>query len=150
MNALIAFAQGLQWWHWWIAAALLAVAETLVPGAIAIWFAAAAVVVGALTLVAPVPWQLQLLVFAVLGVVACFVWRRLRGTQDLQSDLPQLNKRAAQYVGQTFTLIEALSGGNGKIRVGDSVWLVTGADLPAGARVRVTAVNGSAFVVESA
>jgi membrane protein implicated in regulation of membrane protease activity len=150
MNGLVAFAQGIQWWHWWILAAVLAVAETLVPGAIAIWFAAAAVAVGALVLVVPVPWQLQLLVFAVLGVVACFVWRKYRGVTDLQSDLPQLNKRAAQYVGQTFTLIEALSGGHGKIRVGDSVWRVTGADLPRGARVRVKGVKDSAFEVESA
>ena len=150
MSGLVAFAQSLQWWHWWVAAAILAVAETVVPGAVAIWFAASAVVVGAITLVVPVPWQLQLLVFAVLGVVACFVYRRYRGVQDLQSDLPQLNKRAAQYVGQTFTLIEALSGGDGKIRVGDTVWRVIGSDLPEGARVRVTAVKGSVFEVEPA
>jgi membrane protein implicated in regulation of membrane protease activity len=121
-----------------------------VPGAVAIWFAASAVVVGALVLIVPVPWQLQLLIFALLGVVACFAYRRLRGAQDLTSDLPQLNKRMSQYVGQTFTLIEALSGGDGKIRVGDTVWRVNGSDLPEGARVRVTAVKGSVFEVEPA
>jgi hypothetical protein len=138
----------LQWWHWWILAAVLAVAETLVPGAVAIWFAAAAVVVGAVVLVVPVPWQLQMLVFAILGVVACFVYRRYRGTQDLASDQPQLNKRAAQYVGESFTLIEALSGGSGKVQVGDSTWIVHGPDAPAGARVRVVGVHGATLNVE--
>jgi inner membrane protein len=150
VSELVTLAQSLQWWHWWILAAVLAAAETLIPGAIAIWFAASAAVVGALVLLVPVPWQLQLMIFGVLGVVAMFVYRRYRGSSDLLSTLPQLNKRAEQYVGQTFTLIEALSGGNGKIRVGDSVWMVKGSDLPAGSRVRVTAVRGSAFEVEAA
>jgi inner membrane protein len=147
---MIEFAQGLQWWHWWIAAAVLAVFETFIPGAVAIWFAAAAVVVGGVLLVIPVPWQLQLVSFGALGVAAIFVYRRFRGVQDLASDKPLLNQRAAQYVGQTFTLIEALSGGNGKVRVGDSVWMVSGPDLPAGARVRVVSIRGSIFEVVAA
>jgi membrane protein implicated in regulation of membrane protease activity len=54
------------------------------------------------------------------------------------------------YVGQEFTLIEALSGGSGKIQVGDTVWLVNGADAPAGSRVRVVGVNGAVLRVERA
>jgi membrane protein implicated in regulation of membrane protease activity len=145
---MIEFAQGLQWWHWWIAAAILAVFETFIPGAVAIWFAAAAVVMGALLLLVPIPWQLQLILFGALGVAAIFLYRRYRGTHDLTSDRPLLNQRAAQYVGQTFTLTEALSGGTGKIRVNDTVWLVSGPDQPEGTRVRVTAVRGSVFEVE--
>jgi hypothetical protein len=150
MDSLLDFARGLQWWHWWIAAAVLAVFETFIPGAVAIWFAAAAVVIGAVLLVVPIPWQLQLILFGALGVAAIFIYRRYRGVQDLASDQPLLNQRASQYVGQTFTLTEALSGGNGKIRVGDSVWLVKGADLPEGARVRVIGVRGAVFDVEPA
>ncbi len=147
---MIEFAQGLQWWHWWIAAAILAVFETFLPGAVAIWFAAAATVIGALLLVIPIPWQLQLVLFGALGIACIFLYRRFRGTQDLASDRPLLNQRGVQHVGQTYTLIEPLLAGSGKIRVGDSVWLVSGADLPAGARVRVTAVRGSIFEVEAA
>ncbi|MET0290964.1 MAG: NfeD family protein [Steroidobacteraceae bacterium] len=145
---MIEFAQTLQWWHWWIAAAILAVFETFIPGAVAIWFAASAAVIGALLLVVPIPWQLQLVLFAILGVVFIFAYRRFRGTHDLTSDQPLLNQRGVQHIGQTFTLIEALHGGTGKIRVGDSVWLVSGADQPVGARVRVTGVRGATFEVE--
>ena len=41
---MIEFFSGLQWWHWWIAAAVLGIVEALIPGAVAIWFAAAAAV----------------------------------------------------------------------------------------------------------
>ena len=146
---MIEFAMHLQWWHWWIAAAVLAAAETFLPGAIAIWFAAAAVVVGALLLVVPVPWQLQLVLFGALGVVAIFLWRRLRFQDgNVSDDQPALNQRGVQYIGQEFTLVEALSGGTGKIHVGDTVWLVHGPDSPVGARVRVTGVDGAILVVQ--
>jgi hypothetical protein len=144
---MLEFAQKLDWWHWWIAAAVLAAAETFIPGAIAIWFAAAAVVVGALLLIVPVPWQLQLVLFGVLGVVAILVWRRYRFQDGNVSAQPALNQRGVQYIGQQFTLVEPVAGGTGKIQVGDTVWLVHGPDAPAGSRVRVTGVNGAVLQV---
>lgn len=144
---MLEFAQKLAWWHWWIAAAVLAAAETFLPGAIAIWFAAAAVVVGALLLIVPVPWQLQLVLFGVLGVLAIFLWRRYRFQDGNVSDQPALNQRGVQYIGQEFTLVEPLAGGTGKIQVGDTVWLVHGSDAPAGSRVQVTGVNGAVLLV---
>jgi len=147
---MIEFAQSLTWWHWWIAAAVLAALETFLPGAIAIWFAAAAVVVGAIQLVAPMPWQLQLVLFGALGVVAIFVWRRFRPPEDVRSDQPALNQRGVQYVGQVFELVEPMRDGTGKVRVGDTVWLVHGSDAPAGATVRVTGVQGAVLKVERA
>ena len=147
---MIEFAQGLSWWHWWIAAAVLAAIETFLPGAVAIWFAASAVVVGGLLLVIPIPWQLQLVLFGVLGCVALLLWRRLRPKDDTASDRPMLNQRGQQYVGQSFTLADAVRGGTGKVTIGDTVWLVQGPELPAGARVRVTGVNGAVLIVEAA
>jgi membrane protein implicated in regulation of membrane protease activity len=148
---MLEFAQRLEWWHWWIAAAVLAAVETFLPGAIAIWFAAAAIVVGALLLLGlPVPWQLQLVLFGVLGVVAILVWRRYRFTEGNVSEQPNLNQRGVQYIGQEYPVVEPLRGGSGKIQVGDTVWLVQGADAPAGARVRVVGVNGAVLRVEPA
>lgn len=147
---LVDLSQHLQWWHWWIVAAVLAVVETLLPGAVAIWFAASAAVVGALLLLVPVPWPLQLLLFGVLGAVAVFLWRRYDRSGQESSALPLLNQRAAQYVGQFCVLTEAIAQGQGKARVGDGVWTVRGPDLPAGARVRVVATDGTVLLVEAA
>jgi len=145
---MLEFVQGLTWWHWWIAAAILAALETFLPGAIAIWFAAAAIVVGAIQLVAPMPWQLQLVLFGVLGVVAIVVWKRYRKPEVPEFAHTTLNQRGAQYEGQVFQLVEAISDGRGKVRVGDTVWLVRGRDTPAGANVRVTGVDGAMLKVE--
>jgi len=141
------FLQNLQWWHWWILAAVLAAVETLTPGVLAIWFAASAVVVGTLLLAVPVPWQLQIVLFIVLGAVALMAWRRFGNPEAPESEQHGLNQRGQRYVGQSFTLVEPIEGGSGKVRVGDTVWLVQGSDAPAGARVRVTGVSGTVLQV---
>jgi membrane protein implicated in regulation of membrane protease activity len=146
---MIAFMQQLDWWHWWIAAAVLAALETFLPGAVAIWFAAAAVVVGALLLVVPIAWQLQIVLFGALGVAALVIWRKMKRPEDAASAQPALNQRGVQYIGQTFTLVEPIRSGHGKIEVGDTVWLAQGVDTPAGARVRVVGVNGAVLKVEN-
>lgn len=146
---MIDFLQGLQWWHWWILAAVLAAVETLLPGVLAIWFAAAAMMVGALLLVVPVPWPLQMVLFAALGVVALVLWRRFRKPDEYESAPTTLNQRGQRYMGQTFTLVEAIQDGNGKVQVGDTVWLVQGSDAPAGTKVRVVGVNGAVLQVNA-
>ena len=147
---MIEFASHLQWWHWWIAAAVLAALETVAPGAVAIWFAAGAGIVGTLLLLVPLPWQLQLVLFGVLSVAALFLWRRFRTSGPESGELPRLNRRGEQYVGQLCTLLEPISGGYGRARVGDSVWKVRGPELPAGASVRVTGSEGTVLTVEAA
>ena len=145
---MIDFLRDLHWWHWWIAGAVLAALETFMPGAVAIWFAASALVVGALLLVIPLPWQLQLLVFGALGFVTMLAWRRYRPRSDAESTQPALNQRGVHYVGQCYVLVEPLQNGTGKVRIGDGVWLVRGADQPEGARVRVTGIDGTVLIVE--
>jgi hypothetical protein len=147
---MIEFFSGLQWWHWWIAAAVLGMVEALMPGAVAIWFAAAAAVIGALLLVIPLAWQIQLIVFGVLSIGALAVWRYWKRDHPETSDLPHLNQRAAQYIGQVCVLSEAIVQGNGRARVGDGIWKVRGPDLPIGAPVRVMAVEGTVLIVEAA
>jgi inner membrane protein len=140
--------QHLQWWHWWIAAAALGIAEALMPGAVFIWFAVGAAIVGALLLLVPLAWWLQLVLFGVLAIAALAAWRHYKATHPETSDLPQLNQRAAQYIGRVCVLSDAIVHGYGKARVGDGYWKVRGPDLPVGTEVRVTAVDGTLLVVE--
>ncbi|GMU69242.1 MAG: hypothetical protein AMXMBFR37_15740 [Steroidobacteraceae bacterium] len=144
------FLMQLEWWHWWVAAAVLAAIETFMPGAVAIWFAVSAAVVGALVLILPVPWQLQLVLFGVLGIVAIVLFRNYARRNPEDTSQPSLNQRGAQYVGREFTLVEPIQQGFGKMKVGDTVWKVAGPALPIGARVRVTGVDGAVLVVEEA
>jgi inner membrane protein len=137
----------LEWWHWMVLAVLLAAAETMLPGAVAIWFAASAAFIGLLLIFIPIPWQLQLIGFAVLGVVAMLAYLNYRKKNPEKDEQPNLNQRGVQYVGSELVLVEAIEQGQGRARLGDGVWKVEGPELPAGARVRVTGVRGAILTV---
>jgi len=130
---------------WLIAGLALCAAETLVPGAFLIWIGAAAMVVGIVEFVFPMELTAQLLLFAALVVASVFVGRRVYGSLD--AGTPQLPlSRAHALIGKEFFLDEPIVHGFGRMRVGDSVWRVAGDELPAGAKVRVVAVEDGAEV----
>lgn len=141
------FLMTLEWWQWIVFAVVLAALETLLPGAVAIWFAASAALIGVLLIVIPIPWQWQWIGFAVLGVVAMLWYLTYRQKHPDADEQPALNQRGVQYIGHELVLVEPIEQGSGKAKLGDGVWKVSGPELPAGARVRVTGVNGTVLVV---
>lgn len=141
------FLSGLQWWHWIVLAVALAAVEAVAAGVFAIWFAASAAVIGLLLLVVPLPWQWQVIGFAVLGGVALLAYRSYRRKHPETYEQPNLNQRGVQYVGSELVLVEAIEQGQGRARLGDGVWKVEGPELPAGARVRVIGVRGAILTV---
>lgn len=139
-------------WAWWVLGLVLLAAEIILPGVFLIWIGLAAIIVGCISLFhwgSPLwPWQLQILVFAILSVVAALVGKRLMARMQDQTDQPLLNQRGASLVGRTATLTEPISEGRGRIRIDDTIWVVDGPDLPVGARVRITESDGRQLRVE--
>lgn len=139
----------LQYWHWWILGVGLVALEMLVPGTFFLWLGVSAGVTGVLLLVLPdFDWQYQIIVFSVLSVGSIYIGRKVWRPTHADTDQPSLNRRGAQYVGRVVKLAEPIANGRGKARVGDSLWLVAGADQPAGAEVKVTGVEGTVLQVE--
>lgn len=139
---------GLGPWNWMILAVILFGLEMVVPGVHFIWFGIAAVLVGIVALATGMVWQWQLVLFAILSVVSVFVARRYAHGPHAASDAPNLNDRGAEYVGRIVIVDDAIRGGRGKVRVGDTLWIAQGPESPAGSRVRVKGVDGTVLVVE--
>jgi membrane protein implicated in regulation of membrane protease activity len=138
------------WWHWIVIAVGLAAAETFLPGAVAIWFAISAAFIGIVMVAFDLPWQYQWLGFAILGFAALLLFRVYRKRYPDEVEQPHLNQRGVQYIGSELVLVEAIEQGQGRAKLGDGVWKVEGPELPSGARVRVTGVNGAILTVEPA
>lgn len=141
-------------WSWWVLGLVLLGAELLVPGVFLVWVGLAALVVGALSLALWEEvfwsWQLQMLLFAALAVIAALLGRRYVYNNRHATDEPFLNQRSAGLVGRTTILNEAIVEGRGRVRLDDTYWSVMGPDLPAGSRVRVVASDGRQLTVEAA
>ncbi len=147
---VLQYLETLAYWDWFIAGLVLVILEIFAPGAVFLWLGIAAAMVGAVVFFAPyLDWKFQFTLFAVLSVVSIVVSRRYLKRRPLETDHPNLNRRGAQYVGRDLILDAALSGGQGRLRVDDTTWRVEGPDLPVGAKVRVTAVNGATLKIEA-
>ncbi len=150
MQSIVDFFWGLGGWNWFIVAVLMLILEMLVPGVHFMWFGLAAVVLGAIALSVDIPVHWQLIIFAVVALGSILIGRRYWRPESVDSDQPNLNVRGAQYIGRVVTVEEAISGGRGKVRVGDTLWNAEGPDLPKGARAKVTGTNGTALVIVAA
>jgi membrane protein implicated in regulation of membrane protease activity len=135
-------------WNWFIVAVALFALETTVPGVHFIWFGVAAVIVGALGLTVDIAREWQLITFAIISCITVFLARRYAAPDVATSDEPDLNTRAAQYVGRVVTVEDAIAGGRGKVRVGDTLWNAQGPDAARGARVKITGTSGTCLLVE--
>ena len=83
----------------------------------------------------------------VLLAVSLFAARRLKLDRTGRSDDPLLNQRGARQLGASATVTEAISGGRGRVKLGDSEWLAEGPDAPVGARVRIVGSDGAILKV---
>jgi hypothetical protein len=135
-------------WLWMLAAILLGIAELIVPGVFLIWLAAAAAATGLLTLAFGIDLPFQFALFALVSIAAVYLGRRWYVNNPMPSADPLLNDRAARLTGRTVVVVGALVNGEGRVKVGDSVWSCRGPDCAEGSRVRITGADGSCLKVE--
>lgn len=147
---LVAMFEAYGAWSWVVLGLILLGIELAVPGGFFIWLGGSAILTGLLTLILPLEFAVELLLFGVLAVVAIVVWLRFFRSRNEVSESPLLNRRAEQYVGQTGILNEPIISGFGRVKLGDTVWRVSGPDLAAGAHIRVVGADGAVLRVEAA
>jgi inner membrane protein len=145
---MVEFFASLGVWDWFIAGGLLLVLEALAPGVFMFWLGLAAMLVGAVSMFVDWSWQAQFIAFSAFSVAMIPIWRRLSRQIPADTDQPFLNRRAEALVGRIFTLEKPIVDGAGTVRIDDSVWRITGTDVPAGRRVKIVRVDGTALNVE--
>ena len=135
-------------WVWFVAAGIFLLLELFSPGVFFIWLGVAAALTGVIDNLHDLPWQGELVVFAVLAVISVVAGRRFyKGPAMQPADNPFLNRRQLGYVGRSFTLKQPIVNGRGKLTIEDTVWEIEGPDMEAGTRIKVTAVNDMTLVV---
>ncbi len=132
-------------WNWMVLGFVLLILEILAPGVFLLWIGLAALIVGAVSLLLWDAgfwvWQVQVVVFLALSLACAFAGKKIMGKRGDDTDQPLLNRRGDQLVGRTATLSEPIVNGRGRVKIGDTMWRVSGPDLPVGTTVRVTAAT---------
>ncbi|MGI9390719.1 MAG: NfeD family protein, partial [Boseongicola sp.] len=97
-----------------------------------------------------VDWQWQLVIFGVLSFATALLVRRYVTPQTAPSDQPGLNERGSYYIDRIVVVEEPIENGRGRVRLGDTLWAAQGPDLAAGAKAKITKLDGTVLVVEPA
>jgi hypothetical protein len=139
----------IEFWHWWALAAFFIVLEMFDGNGHFIWLGVSAAIVGLLSWAVGMSWQVEFFLFEIFSVGSIFAWGAYRKANPQPVDYPKLNKRGANYIDRTLTLSEPIVDGVGKVKVDDTIWKVRGPDLEAGSKVKVTAVDGTSFIVKA-
>jgi len=138
-------------WSWIILGGILLAIEVIAPGTFILWFGVSAIIVGVISFAIDWNWQEQGVAFAILAIASFVMWWRLirpvRRNEDA-SDQPFLNRRAHGFVGRVFTLEKPIVDGAGTVRIGDTIWRVTGPDCAAGSRIKIARAEGATLFVE--
>jgi len=131
-------------WTWFIVAAILTLGA---PFAVVLcFFGLAAVLVGCISLCFDLSWQLQLIAFAVLGIISALLWQRL---DRLLSDRNDLTGRCPHaLVGRVFRLQSPIVDGTGAVTISGTLWRVAGRNCAAGERVKVVDAEGTLLIVD--
>ncbi|HML15325.1 MAG TPA: NfeD family protein [Xanthobacteraceae bacterium] len=137
-------------WSWIILGGILLAIEVMAPGTFILWLGLSAILVGAISFAINWGWQEQGVAFAILAVASVALWWRFgrRDRQEPGDDQPFLNRRAQGFVGRVFTLEKPIVDGSGTVRIGDTIWRVTGPDCAAGSRVKIVRAEGATLFVE--
>jgi membrane protein implicated in regulation of membrane protease activity len=139
------------WWAWATLAAVIGLAELHVPGSYLIWIALGAALTAAASAAYESSVALQIATFAIAAAASCFAgYFVYRHVDPRRADATPLNERGLSLVGARGVICSHIINGEGKVRLGDTIWLADGPDLPAGTPIIVNAVRGTRVVVESA
>jgi len=135
-------------WFWLSLGLLLGVAEMVAPGFFLMWLGLAALIVGGLDYFLPITVAYQVAMFATLSVLTVFAGKKFLNDNPIETEDAKLNDRGARLTGEIVTVVEAITNGHGRVKVGDSVWSARGVDAATGSRVRVTGADGAVLLVE--
>ena len=146
----------LLYWHWVIFGIALMLFEIVIPSFTALWFGAAAIVVGlCLWLIPSLSVTAQLIAWAGFSVLLTWLWFKF--LKPLAIDKTQAGLSLEAIVGEAGVVINVpIESRKGKLRfpapiLGSDEWLfIANETLQAGDRVRVIDISGNSLIVRKA
>jgi inner membrane protein len=155
VEAVGGFLEGLTVWHWLGLGVVLLTLEVAVGTFDLLWVAVAAFATALFAVIVPLPvggWAGQLVFFGLTGSAFVTAGRTMfKGLRKTSSTHPNLNDRLANMVGQKGEAATGFENQQGKVKIGDSVWLAEQADetvIVEGDQVVIVGASGTTLKVK--
>ena len=141
------------YWHWIVLGVGLMALEILLPSFVALWFGAAAVIVGVLLLLIPsLSVSLQVLLWVVFSVIFTWLWFRFMQPLAVDKTKAGLSREAiGGEIGQVLSAPTTERRGTLRFSVpilGADEWpFICSDEVSSGDRVRVSDISGNDLIV---
>lgn len=152
MDQLMTLAANNPFWVWAGLAAALLGAESLSGSGWLLWPAACAAIMAVLVMVLPLDALQAVGVFAALTIASTYLGRRFI-PQLAGDDHRDINDATGRLIGHHGKTVGAFAGRAGRVFIDGKEWAATSdsdLDLPEGAAVEVTGVDGAHLKVKAA
>jgi len=141
------------YWHWIVLGIALMAMEILLPSFVALWFGAAAVIVGVLLLFIPsLSVALQVVLWVIFSIIFTWLWFRIM--QPLAIDKTKAGLSREAIVGEIGQVLSApTTERRGTLRfsvpiLGADEWpFICSDEVASGDRVRVSDISGNDLIV---
>lgn len=149
-NILVQMLESMSGSKWLIVGVLLLVIEVFTGTTYILWIAVAALIVGLITFVLPLGWEMQFLLFSILSAILLVIGHTYVRPKMKGGEPSDLNDRARSMVGMRVKAVADFDTGLGRVQVGDTQWRASIVDgnPAAGAELRVMSVKGTTLQVE--
>lgn len=138
-------------WSWLSLGVILMLLELIVPGVFLFWVGLGSALTALVALLTDWTISDQLICFSFLSIISLFfglfVYKKIFAS-DSQKQTADINDINLDFVGKTYTVSDAITEGQGKVKVGDTVWIAEcQTDVAKGQKVVVEKVNGTVLLV---
>jgi inner membrane protein len=131
-------------WLWIALGGVFLIAELMTGSGWALWPAGAAAATGVATIIWPMTWPYQVVLFVAVAIVATYLGRRFLPPAGRGKD-GDINDPSRRLVGQQCETAAAFKAGVGRVFIDGKEWaaeLEGGGDLAAKSKVEVTEILG--------
>ena len=110
-------------WHWLVFGVVLLGVELMIGSTYILWPAVSAIAVGLLLFIAPMGWELQMMLFFLLSVATLVLGRSHFQKFVKGGEVADLNDPTVTLVGRQVRAVADFSGTEGRVELGDSQWM---------------------------
>lgn len=112
---MIEYLQTLNQYHWLTFACVIIMLEIFGAGGFMLGFSLAGFVVFITMSIVTITWQVQLMIFSAISIIASIAWYQYQFKHDvIDEESTTLNKKENQFIGEKITLEEDINVGKGR------------------------------------
>ena len=139
-------------WHWLIFGVVLLGIELMTGSTYILWPAVSAIAVGVLLFIAPMGWEMQMMLFFLLSVATLVLGRSHFQRFVKGGEVADLNDPTITLVGRQVRAVADFQGSEGRVELGDTQWSARLEEAPRepvseNDLLHVRAVRGATLIV---